>query len=284
MKIAEILEFVERENQKNQLDILLGEHAFVLDTLVKENSLIFEKGQYFLNREAFTANMLEFLLRKNIQKYEVCSSTNEVAHRQLSTGWEGIVITEKQTQGKGRLGRSWDSEAGKNLLFSLAIGLPIPIDQVPKIPLLWSAQIAEALDLYVKWPNDIINDNDEKIGGILSSVHSYSAHESKLVVGIGINVNQDVFPGHLPAASSLRLSKGRFFSRTEILCDIIPRLETSWQDDFSLWRTRSRTLGRRVKIGKQSGIATGLREDGALLLDGQPVLTGDVELIAGSIE
>ena len=280
MEIANILKLVERERQKTRLETLLGESAsMILDTLVEEKSLFFEKGEYFLNRAAFTESMLEFLLGKNIRKYEICSSTNEEAHKLLTEDWQGLVITEQQTSGKGRQSRTWSSEAGKNLLFSIAVELSIPIAEIPRIPLLWSAQIAEALDLYVKWPNDIVDENDKKIGGILSSVHSYSAHSTKVVVGIGLNINQDSFPEDLPNASSLKLNKGKSFSRTEILCSLIPRLERSMRDDFSLWKARSRTLGRRVKIGQQSGLVTGLREDGALLLDGHPILTGDVELI-----
>lgn len=282
MKIAKILELVEREKQKTQLDILLGQQSDILNTLLDEGSLFLDKGCYFLNRDAFTQSMLTFCLQKNVQKYETCTSTNEIASQLLSTGWQGIVVTESQTLGRGRMGRHWDSEAGKNLLFSIAIELPLPISAVSKIPLLWSAQIADVLDLYVKWPNDIVDEKDRKIGGILSSVHSFGVTSTKMVVGIGLNINQEVFSEELPNASSLKLSKEEdSFSRMQILCSIIPRLENSWRDDFSLWKARNRTLGRRVKIGKQSGVATGLREDGALFLDGQPILTGDVEFVSG---
>ena len=51
--------------------------------------------------------------------------------------------------------------------------------------------------------------------------------------------------------------------------------------DFSLWKKRSRTLGTMVRIGAIEGIATTIREDGALIVDGNPVLTGDVHLMEG---
>lgn len=279
MEIVKILEIVERESRKPQLKVLLGEHFSILDTLLEEGSLFLEKGQYLLNKDAFTESMLCFLLGGNIRKLDSCHSTNVIAMDLLGQGWEGIVITDQQTEGKGRQGRTWVSESGKNLLFSVARELPIPIAEVSKIPLLWSAQIAEALDLYVKWPNDIIDSQDRKVGGILSSVHSSSSSSTKVVIGIGLNINQESFPADIPNASSLKLIKGSRFSRTEVLKSVLLALENSWKDDLSLWRKRNRTLGRRVKIGEKSGIATGLRDDGALLLDGYPILMGDVELI-----
>ena len=279
MKIVEILELVERESRKPKLKVLLGEHFSILDTLLEEGSLFLEKGQYLLNKDAFTENMLCFLLGGNIRKLDSCHSTNVIAMDLLGQGWEGIVITDQQTGGKGRQGRTWVSEPGKNLLFSVARELPIPITEVSKIPLLWSAQIAKVLDLYVKWPNDIIDSQDRKVGGILSSVHSSSHSSTKVVIGIGLNINQESFPADVPNASSLKLIKGSNFSRTELLKSVLLVLENSWKDDLSVWRKRNRTLGRRIQIGERSGIATGLREDGALLLDGHPILMGDVELI-----
>ena len=279
MKIAKILELVERESRKSQLESLLGEQFSILDTLLEEGSLFLEKGRYLLNKDAFTENMLRFVLGMNIRKLDSCHSTNAIAMDLLDQGWEGIVCTDQQTGGKGRQGRTWISDSGKNLLFSVARELPVPIAEVAKIPLFWSAQIAEVLDLHVKWPNDIIDSQDRKIGGILSAVHSFSASSTKVVIGIGLNINQEIFPADIPNASSLKITKGGSFSRTEVLKSVLLVLENSWKDPFSVWLKRNRTLGRRIKIGERSGIATGLRDDGALLLDGYPILTGDVELI-----
>lgn len=142
-----------------------------------------------------------------------CQSTNDEAAHLLSQGNlpEGtLVVTDRQTQGRGQRGNQWEAQAGQNLTFSLvltptflaateqfwlnmAISLAI---QDTLLPLLTSGRVT------IKWPNDVYVGN-RKLGGVLieNTLQGYALSHS--VIGIGLNVNQISF--HVPTASSLLL-------------------------------------------------------------------------------
>ena len=135
---------------------------------------------------------------------------------------EGFVVyTDFQTAGKGQIGNSWESEADKNLLFSIVLyPQKIPMDQLFLISQLVSLVIKKTLDKYVngisvKWPNDIYW-NDMKIGGILIE-NSLQANKIKTVVGIGLNVNQKVFVSDARNPVSLQQIVGKSFNRKLLL-------------------------------------------------------------------
>ena len=280
MEISKILRFVENGWSKDELEEHIGKSNSNLSTLLKEGSVFLENGYYFLSKDSFTESILRYRIQEPLHYLPSCESTNSEGLLLAEQGWTGVVVTQQQRRGRGRLGRQWYSSE-ESLCFSLVQRLPMSIQELTKIPLFWSALIADEFDLYVKWPNDIIDFQHRKIGGILSSVYSAGDRESVIVVGIGFNCLQRSFPGDIPNASSLFLSKGDSFSRVDILIRILDRLR-NWRDDgFELWKKRSLSLGRRVKIGDQIGIATGLNSNGALMVDGKAVLTGELELLEG---
>jgi biotin-(acetyl-CoA carboxylase) ligase len=97
------------------------------------------------------------------------------------------------------------------------------------------------------------------------------------VLGLGLNVNQTSFPDSLPNATSLALEFGAQ-DREQVLARVVSAI-LFWHehpDRLVLWRRRAHTLGRVVEVAGRRGVATGLRDDGALLVDGEPVLTGEV--------
>ena len=214
----------------------------------------------------------------SIEWYPTCASTNDIAALKAEDGYRGIVGADHQTHGRGRLERDWESEANSNILFSWVLDVDVPLNDVARIPLLWSAAIAEALDLNVQWPNDIVCSNGQKVGGILSLVHKVGPPHT-IIVGVGLNVNQQKFAGDFNA-TSLLLDRGEEQSRSEILETIVQAIHSvSPSDNFDLWRQRTQMIGQTVTIQDRQGIATGIREDGALIVDGIPITTGDVHLV-----
>lgn len=139
---------------------------------------------------------------------------------------EGFVIqTDFQTAGKGQAGNSWESEAGKNLLFSMVL-YPhhIAPDQQFVISQIVSLGIKKALDEYtggitVKWPNDIYW-NDKKLAGILIENSLQGNRIKSVVIGIGLNVNQKEFVSNAPNPASLRQIVGRRINRKLLLARI----------------------------------------------------------------
>ena len=123
-------------------------------------------------------------------------STNLEAKRLVRRGEllkGGIVLADRQTAGKGRLGRAWVAAEGKDLTFSLVFRNDLNRVDIPKTGLAAALGICHALEkdysigARLKWPNDILI-GGEKISGILSE---YVTPEEFIIIGIGINVNSD---------------------------------------------------------------------------------------------
>ena len=200
------------------------------------------------------------------------ASTNRVARgRDVDT----VVVADHQTAGRGRLGRTWVSEPGANLLLSIVMRAPALPAKAPRLCLLWAAAIAEAIGVRVKWPNDLVDGEGRKLGGLLAELD-----EGRIVLGIGLNANQLSFPG-VVGATSLRELRGVPIDRLVLLGDVLRAVRSvDYAEDLSRWRARSTTLGRRITINGRTGVAEDVRDDGALLVDGVAVLTGDVELLS----
>ena len=181
----------------------------------------------------FLANTI--FLGKDIFSMTECHSTNDVAmdkirKKQFEEGT--IVIAEYQTQGKGQRGNIWQSEAGKNLTFSLILK-PNFLDPTEQFDLniIISLAILEVLSEYshgikLKWPNDLIHDMDGKIGGILIENIIGQRGIEVSVAGIGLNINQRFFTV-LGATSLINISR-KELDRWEIFKLIISKIEEKY--------------------------------------------------------
>lgn len=152
---------------------------------------------------------------------------------------EGTVIhTNFQSAGKGQKGNKWESEDGKNLLFSIILypDMILPEDQF-SISMAISLGITDFLkDIIpegkIKWPNDIYAGND-KIAGILieNSIRGNNIESS--VVGIGLNVNQVEFPSYLPNPVSLKLISGKDHDPGSSLNNLLVKLDRRYKQLIS---------------------------------------------------
>lgn len=228
-------------------------------------------------------------------RYEAsCSSTNRIARALARTTPMGmplpVVVSDHQTDGRGRRGRSWMASAGQNLLFSVVLRPPLSPARMPRAILAWAAAMAEVLDVSLKWPNDLVvpaGDGYRKLGGILAELETGPAESGRavppsVVLGVGINVSQVSFDD-LPQATSLALLGRPTTDRARLLGRLvraIDAVDVRADDLLAPWRQRAWMLGRTVRVGDLVGVAEGIREDGALIVSGRPVLAGDVELIA----
>ena len=133
-----------------------------------------------------------------------------------------VVVADFQTAGRGQIGNVWESEAGKNLMFSTVLyPTCIPANRQFLISQIAALSVKETLDLYtdhvtVKWPNDIYW-KDKKICGMLIE-NDLSGHNLYCsIIGIGINLNQAVFRGDAPNPVSLFQIIGKEVDREEVL-------------------------------------------------------------------
>lgn len=141
-----------------------------------------------------------------------------------------LVVADDQTKGRGQKGNSWETEPGKNIIFSL---LCHPAFIHPAHQFLLSQSMAVAVQqtlseyvdgVEVKWPNDIYV-GDKKISGTLIECDLQGKHISNCIIGVGININQTAFRSDAPNPTSLRLLTGKEHDREQILSDIIGRFQ-----------------------------------------------------------
>ncbi|HVM75257.1 MAG TPA: biotin--[acetyl-CoA-carboxylase] ligase [Candidatus Saccharimonadales bacterium] len=271
------------------------------------------KGQrstgYFLEKvpDILTPDLLRKRLKGNLFGKRVfhffkTDSTNRVA---MELGFVGepegtVVMAEEQTAGRGRAGRSWHSEKGTGLYFSILLRPRLSPAQAPLLTMLAGVSAQAAVEAVtglapeIKWPNDLLL-NGKKLGGILTEMHAEPSAVRFVVVGIGINTNQEKFPSELAAiATSLRRESGRITFRLELLV----RLLSQFENDYSRFlaegaafvvqrfqKASSFANGRRVRVdtGVESylGTTAGLSPEGLLVVkreNGQAttVIAGDV--------
>lgn len=214
-----------------------------------------------------------------VERHGEVDSTQRLARERAFAGAPHgtVVVAEAQTAGRGRRGRVWQAAPGENLLFSIVLRPAVPAREAPLLTLGAAAGIAEALDVRVKWPNDLVDPEGRKLGGLLGELELDGDRVRHVVLGVGLNVNQRTFPPELPLATSLARRDGPQ-DREEVL-DRVVRAILAWSahpDRLDLWRRRAHTLGRVVTVGEVTGTASGLRDDGALIVDGVAITTGEV--------
>lgn len=170
------------------------------------------------------------MTKPDIHYLESCTSTNRLLLEALDRGDElpdgYTVYTSYQSRGYGQVGNSWEAEGGKNLLFSLLIH-PTEVHALEQffISEAIALAIAEYLDteadsVSVKWPNDIYW-KDKKICGILIENNLTGAYIKDCVIGVGLNLNQEVFHSDAPNPVSLKNITGKTYNIENVLSQIL---------------------------------------------------------------
>ena len=158
-------------------------------------------------------------------------STNQYLQNLLDEGRDvvdNVVVADFQTSGKGQGKNVWESEAGKNLLFSVALDMSfLKAEEQFLLTQMISVAMINVLEKYlpkenlsVKWPNDIYF-NDRKIAGVLIKNEIKGMMLGTSIIGIGLNVNQIVFDENIPNPISMKMITGKDYDLKEILSDII---------------------------------------------------------------
>lgn len=243
----------------------------------------------------------------DVQIIPTCTSTNSVLmdNPPAEDGRIHVVATEIQTAGRGRRGRQWQSWPHASLAFSalwrFAPSAPVPAG----LSLVAGVAVAHALErldvqgVQLKWPNDVLI-NGDKLAGILVELSSGRDRSPAAVVGIGLNVrlppNTSIpdQPHVTDLATHLPVTPGR----NELLACLLTELHTLFATYASAgfpalrgaWQQRNAFANLPVQISsegqEQSGICTGVDDDGALLLHTESgmtrILSGEVSLRPGT--
>jgi BirA family biotin operon repressor/biotin-[acetyl-CoA-carboxylase] ligase len=226
---------------------------------------------------------------KDLYVYREVGSTNTLAKFLSETGAENgtVVIAEKQTAGKGRSGKAWESPLG-GVWLSIILTPDVNHSNLPFITLATGVAVAKALEKIgiknseIKWPNDIII-NDRKVCGILTeAMTKLNAIESVIIgVGIDVNVNYDQLPEELQEITTTvekELKKKTdenhlirlFLEEFEKTSELFSRKE--YEEILKEWRKRSYTIGKTVEVRKPYNeyyyaYVAGIGKDGALVVE-----------------
>lgn len=234
---------------------------------------------------------------------EACGSTNDLAlvHARAGAAHGTVITADRQSAGRGRLGRVWASPPGANLYLSMIVRSPRSLAELAPLTLALGIGVvdtvrAEGVAAALKWPNDVLV-GTRKLAGILCEACPEPGRgmrtDSCVVAGIGVNVN--VRAADLPAevaarATSIADERGAPIDRAAFTTRLLTTLEP-WIDRFlsggvpavsAAWEQRM-AAGLTLRVGALTGIALGLDRDGALRLrDDRGVIhrihAGDVEI------
>lgn len=240
----------------------------------------------------------------NIHYFDLLESTNNHAKSLAVEGApEGtLLVADQQSAGRGRMGRSWMSQPGANLLFSLLLRPAVEPEQIFALTMVLAVSAAETLHkrtgaaARIKWPNDVYAGRG-KLAGILTEIGVKGSIVEHVVLGMGLNVHwgPEEIEELKPPATSLLLETGRSYRRTDLLVWILKEFESSYrrflggdtEPFYSRWNELSLVLGRNVTVesGQETiyGKALCIDREGALILEEgngrqRRIICGDVSL------
>jgi len=166
---------------------------------------------------------------KQYRYAELCESTQRLLREDDAEGT--IAVAEEQSEGRGRLGRSWQAPAGTSVLVSIVLLPSVESARLPELSLVAGGAVAEAIaevtgiEPAIKFPNDVLV-GGRKVAGLLAE-----SRDGRVVLGIGVNANQT--EKQLPVdaqtePTSLRIELGRSVERAPLLAAILAQLERAY--------------------------------------------------------
>jgi BirA family biotin operon repressor/biotin-[acetyl-CoA-carboxylase] ligase len=247
------------------------------------------------------------------ERFGEVGSTNDVVRGWLADGTPEVcmAMADRQTDGRGRAGRTWVAPTGAALLLSLGFR---PVWMSP--PEMWqlaaitSLAMAEAAEteaglaggtINLKWPNDLVvaapDGGLRKVGGVLGETAGLGTKDPRVVVGIGVNVEwaaADFPPALVSTMTSLREVSGRSVDRGALFERFVDRLEGRLKSlragrfDRIGWTVRQATTGRAIRLETATGIedvvATGVDVvSGALIVTGPGGSGPERRVLAGEV-
>ncbi len=227
-------------------------------------------------------------------------STNALAKREKGCPDGTVFVAKKQTNGRGRSGKEWNSDDENALYMSILLKPQMSLDKISKLTLVFGMAVFNALknyaDVGIKWPNDIIL-NSKKVSGIMCEISTDGEKIDYVICGVGVNVNNEHFSKELEdIATSLKIEIGRDFEIAEIASEILNEFELLYSDFLENglnniindYRSNCITLSKEVRVIINSvetqAYVLDITDDGALLVrtdDGDKIINSGEASIRG---
>ena len=297
-------DYISGEKISKELNISRAAVNLSIKNLRKEgyNILSSTNKGYKLNNDPDLLNKGEFIniLGTNIKRVivleSVDSTNNYLKKLALEKAKDGqIVVANEQTKGRGRMGRDFICSKGKGIYLSYLIRPNITLANIIGITAWASVAVCNAIEkvygIYpkIKWVNDILL-NDKKISGILTEAVVEDNDMKYMIIGIGINVNEESFPDEIKnIASSLYLETNKKINRIILIDELIKQLDImnkKWPNDeeyYNKYINNSIVLNNEIRVIKGNheieAKVISIDKDFALVLeDGNRINSGEISI------
>lgn len=275
--------------------------GYVIDAITNKGYRLMEETDT-INASWLNAYVEPYTFLNFAKFYEAIDSTNSEAKRVAleNSSWQGIVVSDTQTVGKGRMGRYWASEKGKGLWMSLLLRPEILTESASSITMVAAAAMCQAIEqvsgakVGIKWPNDLIV-NGKKVCGILTEMGAELSMLHYIVLGLGVNINQGHFDKEIEDKATSLYLEGYEVSKKKLLIEFLNAFGVAYdaflnhdiETIIQYHRDKSLTLNHYVIIntnGEQRQVfAKDLDAHGCLLIineDNQPerICSGEVSV------
>ncbi|MCM1143251.1 MAG: biotin--[acetyl-CoA-carboxylase] ligase [Blautia sp.] len=268
----------------------LKEEGYQIESIPHKGYRLLESPET-LSKSEILSRLETVWAGQEVYYLEKTGSTNIDAKRYAEEGAPHgtTIVADMQTAGRGRRGRSWQSPAGSAIYMSILLKPDFPPDKASMLTLIMALSVADAvaevtgLEAGIKWPNDVVV-NQKKICGILTELTVESDYIQSVVIGVGINVNNnspEEFPEEIRrTATSLKIESGVQISRAALIGSVLSHFEKNY-DTFVIKLDLSdlldayhrRLLNRNAQVnvldpkGNYTGIARGINAAGELLVE-----------------
>jgi BirA family biotin operon repressor/biotin-[acetyl-CoA-carboxylase] ligase len=226
---------------------------------------------------------------QSVVYYEETDSTNtrakEAGEQEGRQAHGTLFVADRQVAGKGRRGRVWESPSGSSIYMTLLLHPEISPNKASELTLIMALAVVEGIEKVtgvragIKWPNDIIL-SGKKCCGILTEMSTEIDYINYVVIGVGINVNQEAFPDEIKeVATSLKLELHREVRRSELIASVMAGFEKYYEifletQDLSgvLEIYNELLLNRNEKVrvlepgNAYEAMAQGINKEGGLLV------------------
>lgn len=226
-----------------------------------------EKFDLKLNTDVIGRN---FIYAEEVRSTNTALLTESKFYKKHGT----VLFAEKQTDGKGRMNRAWYSDDQLNLTFSILIKEPKYFQKINILNFVASLALAVSIEnLYqlkteLKWPNDVLIE-DKKVAGILIESTSKGSKIERLVIGIGLNVNQIAFQRKFTTEpTSLKKELGHPVNREKTLAEILNNIEEILNTSIKFsdkiledWKAKCKMIGQRITVVNDDVTKQGIFND-----------------------
>ena len=230
------------------------------------------------------------MLDYRILRYDTLESTNQKAKEcAVDLNHKDVIVTKEQTAGRGRMGRTWISKKGADLIMSLVLKPTIPTNILSQITLLMAMAVCDGLENgvadknipsnkkpLIKWPNDVVI-SSKKVCGILTESVILEDKISHLIIGVGVNVGSEDF--HLSIeniAGSVKTQWGIELDVDELLEEILTAFDGYYKrfvENQSIgymveaYNNRLVSIDKEVFVGDRRGLCRGINNSGELMVE-----------------